>query len=75
MHEPLPQLLFCIVQCLDVHQKKYASAAPEPGAAATLLMGDMRLLTQRILKSELEDFELDKSSDYTETLPVRIPLR
>lgn len=72
LHEPLPQLLFCIVQCLDIHRKKHASVAPEPGAAATQLFKDMSALAEQILKSELEDFELDKSSDYSDSVVVRV---
>ena len=73
VHEPLPQLLYCIVQCLDLYRKKFANATPEPGAAAGVMMRDMTVLTERMLKSELEDFELDKSSDYSESLQVDIP--
>lgn len=68
--EPLPQLLYCIVQCLEIHRKKHAAVPAEAGAAATQLYKDMGALAEQILKSELEDFELDKSSDYSDSLVV-----
>lgn len=70
VHEPLPQLLLCMLQCLDVHRRKEGSAATDPASAAALVQQQLSTLTTRILKSELEDFELDKSSDYSDTLMV-----
>ncbi len=32
----------------------------------------MKLLSAKILKAELEDFELDKSSDYSDSLMARL---
>ncbi|XP_045152448.1 Fanconi anemia group I protein isoform X2 [Echinops telfairi] len=74
LQEPLAQLLCCIHHCLawykskmmPLQQQQQEEEEEEEGFYQAL--DDMlESITNRMVKSELEDFELDKSSDFSQT--------
>ncbi|KAJ8249453.1 hypothetical protein GJAV_G00235090 [Gymnothorax javanicus] len=80
LQEPLAQLLSCVVQCWLWHQDlrlRTQSAADEDGdeeeeegGVQGELQDILESITRRMMKSELEDFELDKSADYSSSSSV-----
>ncbi|KAL3863875.1 hypothetical protein ACJMK2_005602 [Sinanodonta woodiana] len=71
--EPLAHLLCCVQLCLDkvrdIQVKQRENGIDdddnEPSSAQTELEDMMESLIQRMIDSEMEDFELDKSADFS----------
>ncbi|KPP67360.1 Fanconi anemia group I protein-like [Scleropages formosus] len=70
--EPLAHLLSCSAHCLLWHQGRSMPDAEdddddedEEGGVKEELQGILQSVTKRMIKSELEDFELDKSADFS----------
>ncbi|XP_044521381.1 Fanconi anemia group I protein isoform X2 [Gracilinanus agilis] len=78
LQEPLAHLLCCIQHCLAWYQNRVIplqeereEEEEEEGFQQDL--GDMlESITNRMIKSELEDFELDKSADFSQSTSVGI---
>ncbi|XP_053128131.1 Fanconi anemia group I protein isoform X2 [Hemicordylus capensis] len=81
LQEPLAHLLCCIQHCLAWHRSTLAlrrQAAEEEddgddsgdGGFQQDLGEMLESITQRMIKSELEDFELDKSADFSQSTGV-----
>ncbi|XP_052773916.1 Fanconi anemia group I protein-like [Mya arenaria] len=69
--EPLAHLICCIQQCLVKCREQSGQGESEGGGdeddgdGASELEGVMSNLTDRMITAEMEDFELDKSADYS----------
>ncbi|KAK3595809.1 hypothetical protein CHS0354_014625 [Potamilus streckersoni] len=71
--EPLAHLLCCVHLCLDkvkdIQVKQRENGVDdddnEPSSAQTELEDMMESLIERMIESEMEDFELDKSADFS----------
>ncbi|KAK6476919.1 Fanconi anemia group I protein-like isoform X1 [Huso huso] len=71
LQEPLAHLLSCVVHCflwyreLQRHNIHEEEEEEEEGGIQEDLENILDSLTRRMIKSELEDFELDKSADFS----------
>uniref|UniRef100_W5NBC0 FA complementation group I n=1 Tax=Lepisosteus oculatus TaxID=7918 RepID=W5NBC0_LEPOC len=74
LQEPLAHLLSCTVHCLQWYQDLQHHRQPaveeededeEEGGLKEDLEAVLESITRRMIKSELEDFELDKSADFS----------
>ncbi|XP_030646039.1 Fanconi anemia group I protein [Chanos chanos] len=83
LQEPLAHLLGCTVQCLLWYQGVRESRQPvatdsddedeqEEGGFQEELQTMLESVTRRLIKSDLEDFELDKSADFSLTSSVGV---
>ncbi|KAK6475043.1 Fanconi anemia group I protein-like isoform X1 [Huso huso] len=72
LQEPLAHLLSCVVHCFlwyrelqrhNIHEEE--EEEEEEGGIQEDLENILDSLTRRMIKSELEDFELDKSADFS----------
>ncbi|XP_072326661.1 Fanconi anemia group I protein isoform X1 [Scyliorhinus torazame] len=72
LHEPLAHLLCCIQNCLAWYQQSLSHCHhgdggddDDDGSFQHDLEEQLDTITRRMIKSELEDFELDKSADFS----------
>ncbi|RXM92386.1 Fanconi anemia group I protein [Acipenser ruthenus] len=74
LQEPLAHLLSCVVHCFlwyrelqrhNIHDEEEEEEEEEEGGIQEDLENILDSLTRRMIKSELEDFELDKSADFS----------
>ncbi|KAM6961339.1 Fanconi anemia group I protein [Aplochiton taeniatus] len=79
LQEPLAHLLSCIVHCLlwlrskrqsgrrdaDESDDEESDGSEEEGGYQAELQAILESMTKRMVKSELEDFELDKSAEFS----------
>ncbi|XP_059534254.1 Fanconi anemia group I protein isoform X2 [Myotis daubentonii] len=78
LQEPLDHLLCCIQHCLAWYKSKVMPAQQgdeeeEEEEGFYQELDDMlESLTKRMIKSELEDFELDKSADFSQSTGIGI---
>ncbi|KAG7267577.1 hypothetical protein CRUP_005997 [Coryphaenoides rupestris] len=86
LQEPLGHLLGCTVHCLLwLHSTQLSAASnldhsdeeeedddEEAGGYKSELIGILESVTRRLVKSELEDFELDKSAEFSSTSSVGV---
>ncbi|KAI1904108.1 hypothetical protein AGOR_G00002290 [Albula goreensis] len=82
LQEPLAQLLSCTVHCLlwyqDLRQSEQSAAdeddddGDDEGGFQEELQTVLESITRRMMKSELEDFELDKSADFSSSSSVGV---
>ncbi|KAJ8343925.1 hypothetical protein SKAU_G00312540 [Synaphobranchus kaupii] len=80
LQEPLAQLMSCTVHCLlwyqDLRQDAQSAADgdedEEEGGFQEELQDVLESITRRMMKSELEDFELDKSADFSSSSSVGV---
>uniref|UniRef100_F6RYK4 FA complementation group I n=1 Tax=Ornithorhynchus anatinus TaxID=9258 RepID=F6RYK4_ORNAN len=76
LQEPLDHLLRCVQQCLAWYQSKMQHPLQheedEEGGLQEELDDILQSVTSRMIKSELEDFELDKSADFSQATGVGI---
>ncbi|XP_007944281.1 Fanconi anemia group I protein [Orycteropus afer afer] len=77
LQEPLAHLLCCVQHCLAWYKSKVMPLQQEEEEEEEegfyQALDDMlESITNRMIKSELEDFELDKSSDFSETTDTGI---
>ncbi|XP_016053209.1 PREDICTED: Fanconi anemia group I protein isoform X2 [Miniopterus natalensis] len=76
LQEPLDHLLCCMQHCLAWYKSKVLpgqQGEEEPEDGFYQEMDDMlESLTRRMIKTELEDFELDKSADFSQSTGVGI---
>ncbi|XP_061077487.1 Fanconi anemia group I protein [Conger conger] len=80
LQEPLAQLLSCAVHCLlwyqDLQQRTQRGTdgdeEEEEGGVQAELQDVLESITRRMMKSELEDFELDKSADFSSASSVGV---
>uniref|UniRef100_A0A8B9RB86 FA complementation group I n=1 Tax=Astyanax mexicanus TaxID=7994 RepID=A0A8B9RB86_ASTMX len=82
LQEPLAHLFSCTVHCLLWHQSLGENARggmddeddeeEDEGGFQDELHAILESVTRRMIKSELEDFELDKSADFSMTTSVGV---
>ncbi|XP_006885289.1 PREDICTED: Fanconi anemia group I protein [Elephantulus edwardii] len=77
VQEPLARLLCCIQHCLAWYKSKvmplqHEEEDEEEEGFYQDLDDMLESITKRMVKSELEDFELDKSSDFSQTTDTGI---
>uniref|UniRef100_A0A4X2KHM0 FA complementation group I n=1 Tax=Vombatus ursinus TaxID=29139 RepID=A0A4X2KHM0_VOMUR len=76
LQEPLAHLLCCIQHCLAWYRNKVMPLEEEEEEEEEGFQQDLEdmleSITNRMIKSELEDFELDKSADFSQTTSVGI---
>ncbi|KAM9586227.1 Fanconi anemia group I protein isoform 2-T2 [Trichechus inunguis] len=77
LQEPLAHLLCCIQHCLAWYKSRVMPLQQEEEEEEEegfyQELDDMlESITNRVIKSELEDFELDKSSDFSQTTDIGI---
>uniref|UniRef100_A0A7N4P8Z4 FA complementation group I n=1 Tax=Sarcophilus harrisii TaxID=9305 RepID=A0A7N4P8Z4_SARHA len=73
LQEPLAHLLCCIQHCLAWYRNKVMPEEEEEEEGFQQDLEDMlESITIRMIKSELEDFELDKSADFSQATSVGI---
>ncbi|XP_038602200.1 Fanconi anemia group I protein [Tachyglossus aculeatus] len=76
LQEPLGHLLRCVQQCLAWYQSRMQHPLQheedEEGGVQEELDDILQSITSRMIKSELEDFELDKSADFSQATGVGI---
>ncbi|KAJ8393160.1 hypothetical protein AAFF_G00068430 [Aldrovandia affinis] len=77
LQEPLGQLMSCTVHCLlwqqevRQHDQPVADEDEDEGGEEEL-QAMLQSITRRMMKSELEDFELDKSADFSSSSSVGV---
>ncbi|XP_036590709.1 Fanconi anemia group I protein isoform X1 [Trichosurus vulpecula] len=75
LQEPLAHLLCCIQHCLAWYRNKVMPSEEEEEEEEGFqqdLEDMLESITSRMIKSELEDFELDKSADFSQATSVGI---
>ncbi|KAM6201256.1 Fanconi anemia group I protein isoform 2-T2 [Rhynchocyon petersi] len=76
VQEPLAHLLCCIHHCLAYYKSRVMPLRQEEEEDEEGFYQDLddmlESITNRMIKSELEDFELDKSSDFSQTTDIGI---
>ncbi|XP_037000930.2 Fanconi anemia group I protein [Artibeus jamaicensis] len=77
LQEPLDHLLCCIQHCLAWYKSRVMplqqeEEEEEEGGFYQELDDMLESITNRMIKSELEDFELDKSADFSQSTGVGI---
>jgi Fanconi anemia group I protein len=68
--EPLPHLIQCIYHCLHCFLEENKAADNSEGSSYAQLLQTCEDLQERLLKSELDDFGLDKTAEYSLSSPL-----